>query len=431
MEYAPYDLFSVVMSGKMCRPEIYCVFRQICDGVDYLHSMGLAHRDLKLDNCVMTTGNVVKLIDFGTAAVFHYPGNKVQMCSGIVGSDPYLAPEVLKRESYDPRKTDVWSVAMIFLCMILRRFPWKLPDQDTDINFKSFVMSHPELHAQPSKAKASPATSGSAKERQQRADTEDSTKTSVSNVDSESIFSDDTQGTAETTDYSSDSSDKQRVEKLKELESRLNIAPFGGAESSATLPAVLISEPLGSPDSPREMDPSVLTFARPTSSIESAPQTRTPTLDVLPSPPQQPEIAVQPTTKTTTPPKRRRSDSIVTIDSRMPVDSIFRLLPRESRSTIRRMMAIEPTQRCTLSDLLKGKGKSDGLLCGCTGTKSGAGLNTADPHPCGDHDCLRADGGDDGDDWLKSIIPCSDTEHETKHIHVKVTVEEKHKKRFF
>ena len=67
MEYAPYDLFSVVMSGSMSRPEIYCVFRQICDGVSYLHGMGLAHRDIKLDNCVMTTNNIVKLIDFGIA----------------------------------------------------------------------------------------------------------------------------------------------------------------------------------------------------------------------------------------------------------------------------------------------------------------------------------------------------------------------------
>lgn len=87
MEYAPYDLFSVVMSGRMVRPEIYCVFRQIIDGVAYLHSLGLAHRDLKLDNCVMTTDNVVKLIDFGTATVFHYPGSKIQLCSGVVGGE--------------------------------------------------------------------------------------------------------------------------------------------------------------------------------------------------------------------------------------------------------------------------------------------------------------------------------------------------------
>ncbi|KAG1793399.1 kinase-like domain-containing protein [Suillus variegatus] len=67
MEYVPYDLFSVVMSGRMLRPEIFCVFRQICNGVAYLRSLGLAHRDLKLDNCVMTQGDIVKLIDFRTA----------------------------------------------------------------------------------------------------------------------------------------------------------------------------------------------------------------------------------------------------------------------------------------------------------------------------------------------------------------------------
>ncbi|OJA14849.1 hypothetical protein AZE42_00792 [Rhizopogon vesiculosus] len=157
MEYAPYDLFSVVMSGRMLRPEIFCVFRQICNGVAYLHSLGLAHRDLKLDNCVMTKGDVVKLIDFGTAVVFAYPGTgtnpipsntvtgyvsgalnvpcstnsesphpndppsgphshaRLIPATGIVGSDPYLAPEVLAGGSYDPRKTDVWSVGVIFV----------------------------------------------------------------------------------------------------------------------------------------------------------------------------------------------------------------------------------------------------------------------------------------------------------------------------
>ncbi|KAI0281458.1 kinase-like domain-containing protein, partial [Russula aff. rugulosa BPL654] len=149
MEYAPYDLFSVVMSGKMCRPEIYCVFRQICDGVEYLHELGLAHRDLKLDNCVMTTNNVVKLIDFGTATVFHYPGKAYQKATGIVGSDPYLAPEVITQENYDPRKTDVWSVAIIFMCMVLRRFPWKIPDAKADPSFRAFVNAHPELCQKP------------------------------------------------------------------------------------------------------------------------------------------------------------------------------------------------------------------------------------------------------------------------------------------
>ncbi|KAG6335201.1 hypothetical protein ID866_3895 [Astraeus odoratus] len=204
MEYAPHDLFSVVMSGKMLRPEIYCIFRQICDGVAYLHSLGLAHRDLKLDNCVLTKGNVLKLIDFGTAVVFAYPGSsswggtssntsgvetsnssssppngmvngsvvrghvgtqppmphthaRLIKATGIVGSDPYLAPEVLAGSTYDPRKSDVWSVGVIFVCMMLRRFPWAVPDRERDNSFKAFIEAegeNPVLARKAARAKA-------------------------------------------------------------------------------------------------------------------------------------------------------------------------------------------------------------------------------------------------------------------------------------
>jgi len=73
MEYAPYDLFAIVMTGKMSREEITCSFLQILSGVTYLHSMGLAHRDLKLDNVVVNEHGIMKIIDFGSASVFKYP----------------------------------------------------------------------------------------------------------------------------------------------------------------------------------------------------------------------------------------------------------------------------------------------------------------------------------------------------------------------
>ena len=73
MEYAPYDLFAIVMTGKMSREEISCSFLQILSGVTYLHSMGLAHRDLKLDNVVVNEYGIMKIIDFGSASVFKYP----------------------------------------------------------------------------------------------------------------------------------------------------------------------------------------------------------------------------------------------------------------------------------------------------------------------------------------------------------------------
>lgn len=73
MEYAPYDLFAIVMTGKMSREEVSCSFLQILSGVTYLHSMGLAHRDLKLDNVVVNEHGIMKIIDFGSATVFKYP----------------------------------------------------------------------------------------------------------------------------------------------------------------------------------------------------------------------------------------------------------------------------------------------------------------------------------------------------------------------
>jgi len=421
MEYAPYDLFSVVMSGRMVRPEIYCVFRQIIDGVAYLHSMGLAHRDIKLDNCVMTTDNVVKLIDFGTATVFRYPGGKQQMCSGVVGSDPYLAPEVLSRESYDPRKTDVWSVAMIFLCMILRRFPWKLPDPKNDLNFKHFVETHPELNLPPKV----PCPNARKKRLEAltpaRSATEGSAETSSSH-DSASIFTEGSTQTNQTTDYSSDSSDQARKDKLHEMEVKLSITSPNGTTSTSTLPAVL------SPDgdeSSSARDPSDLKFDRPTESIESAPITRH---DYAPVPTRK-----QTSVSTLTPKKSRtRSDSAATDDGGEPVDSVFRLLPRETRATLKRMMAIEPTQRCTLQDLVIGRGRVDGILCGCEGTTSGSGISTPLGQPCDDHDCRYQGEQDDGDEWIKGISICSDLDHTPDHTHVKLQIEEKPaKKRFF
>nr|POE72452.1 serine/threonine-protein kinase oca2 [Quercus suber] len=139
MEYAPFDLFATVMTGKMGREETTCATLQILSGVLYLHSMGLAHRDLKLDNVVISDQGIMKLIDFGSAVVFRYPfENDVVLATGVVGSDPYLAPEVYDHSRYDPRPADIWSIAIIFCCMSLRRFPWKAP-RVSDNSYRLFV----------------------------------------------------------------------------------------------------------------------------------------------------------------------------------------------------------------------------------------------------------------------------------------------------
>ncbi|KAI9492477.1 kinase-like domain-containing protein [Zychaea mexicana] len=140
MEYAPNDLFNIVMSGKMNNDEVACCWRQMLDGVSYLHSIGIAHRDLKLDNIVLDERGIVKLIDFGCATVFKYPYDKnVHVSKGVSGSDPYIAPEQFTQREYDARRADVWSCAVIYICMIIRRFPWRIAQPDKDSAFKNYI----------------------------------------------------------------------------------------------------------------------------------------------------------------------------------------------------------------------------------------------------------------------------------------------------
>ncbi|EDO16951.1 hypothetical protein Kpol_1041p9 [Vanderwaltozyma polyspora DSM 70294] len=139
-EYCEYDLFSIVVSQMMTYKEIKCCFKQILHGVQYLHGIGIAHRDLKLDNCVITKNGTVKIIDFGVAMIYRDPPpqttKSIIMSTGIVGSDPYIPPEVYMFNKYDPRAVDIWSLSILFVCMYTRRFPWKGPH----LNDESFQL---------------------------------------------------------------------------------------------------------------------------------------------------------------------------------------------------------------------------------------------------------------------------------------------------
>jgi len=69
-----------------------------------------------------------------------------------------LAPEVYESPKYDPQPTDIWSLAVIFACMSLRRFPWKAP-RLTDTSYKLFA-SPPTPGTDPAEMAARRASEG-------------------------------------------------------------------------------------------------------------------------------------------------------------------------------------------------------------------------------------------------------------------------------
>ncbi|XP_074605530.1 spaghetti-squash activator [Brevipalpus obovatus] len=110
------ELFERVICDDFILTEKACsiFMRQICEGLEYVHSKNILHLDLKPENilCVSRTGNRIKLIDFGLARRFD-PGKKMQV---LFGTPEFVAPEVVNYEEVG-YGTDLWAVGVI--CYIL------------------------------------------------------------------------------------------------------------------------------------------------------------------------------------------------------------------------------------------------------------------------------------------------------------------------
>ena len=76
---------------KSLEAEVLYYSLQIIDGVKYLHSCNVIHRDLKLGNIFLTKNMVVRLGDFGLATRLSFANEKETIC----GTPNYIAPEIL------------------------------------------------------------------------------------------------------------------------------------------------------------------------------------------------------------------------------------------------------------------------------------------------------------------------------------------------
>ncbi|CRK33117.1 hypothetical protein BN1723_014720 [Verticillium longisporum] len=118
-------------------------------GVNYLHSNGIAHRDIKLENLLIMNGSKVKITDFGVSEVFSGTHPGLREAGGQCGQNMSD-----KKQSYDPRGMDVWGTAIIMIYLTFGGNIWTRAERGAAPLYDSFCKGwdkwnakHPEPDA--------------------------------------------------------------------------------------------------------------------------------------------------------------------------------------------------------------------------------------------------------------------------------------------
>lgn len=101
------------------------------NGLAYLHSQSVIHRDIKPGNVLISIDGIVKLTDFGIAEI-NDPYVDGSLKSRIYsGTAEFLAPEVLKSGTFDGVKVDIYASGVVLYNMISGQLPYAY---DADFN---------------------------------------------------------------------------------------------------------------------------------------------------------------------------------------------------------------------------------------------------------------------------------------------------------
>lgn len=103
---------------KLCK-EIYL---QILQGIEFIHSKNIYHRDIKLENLIINSNHLVKIIDFGFSA--RCPPNKT--LNFFCGTPSYMPPEIVQKKEYTGSPADVWSLGILLFTMLCGSFPFRV-----------------------------------------------------------------------------------------------------------------------------------------------------------------------------------------------------------------------------------------------------------------------------------------------------------------
>uniref|UniRef100_T1J5D9 Large ribosomal subunit protein P2 n=1 Tax=Strigamia maritima TaxID=126957 RepID=T1J5D9_STRMM len=121
MEYCLGSASDIIEVHKkpLREEEIAAICQDVLQGLEYLHSMGKIHRDVKAGNILLTENGTVKLADFGSASI-------VCPANSFVGTPYWMAPEVIlamDEGQYDG-KVDVWSLGITVIELAERKPPY-------------------------------------------------------------------------------------------------------------------------------------------------------------------------------------------------------------------------------------------------------------------------------------------------------------------
>lgn len=130
-----YTYLTTLPHTRMQEPEARHTFRQLVEGVLYMHQHGVAHRDLSLENVMLNKNKNGSLdayvIDLGVAAVNPLgPGSATFPCPGArlasekPGKAMYISPELWSGNEWEAYSNDVFSLGVILYCMLVGRQPF-------------------------------------------------------------------------------------------------------------------------------------------------------------------------------------------------------------------------------------------------------------------------------------------------------------------
>ncbi|CAR28562.1 hypothetical protein ZYGR_0S01950 [Zygosaccharomyces rouxii] len=147
LEYASGgEFYKYIQRKRRLKEAIACrLFAQLVSGVNYMHSKGLVHRDLKLENLLLDKHENLVITDFGFVNEF-VSHNELMKTS--CGSPCYAAPElVVSTKPYEARKSDVWSCGVILYAMLAGYLPWdddpKNPDGNDIVRLYYYITRTP------------------------------------------------------------------------------------------------------------------------------------------------------------------------------------------------------------------------------------------------------------------------------------------------